>query len=385
MNNRERFFNVLTNKQIDHTPFFPDIVSWYVYTRQAFGTEAAFGPGEYIPDDHEFNRRQSRLTGPLARMTFLDLYREHGWGLPVHLYNWYATGYSGGVEKVEQKEGKTRSVTYRTPMGDLQRTWQLADDGSWAPMRHLIKELGDLEIYKYIVKNSREIPAPEVAVKFFKETAGFGVCDMVIRRSPFGKLVHELMGFERVIYELYDNEKVINDFLAFQEYYDLKLIEQAAEYPAQVVCISDHADENLISPDYYRKYCIPFYQKACAILHKKNKFISTHLDGNFKGFFPIIKETHFDLLDGCTPAPMFNYEVEELAEATGNDLHCYCGVPSTLFTQHLPEREITAFANRIIKAFDGKVILNVGDVLPPDGDINLVVAAGQTVDISVSY
>lgn len=379
MTNRERFFNVLAKRQIDRTPFFPDIISWFVYTRQPFGTEAAFGPGEYIADDNEFNRRESRLKGKLAKMTFLDLYREHDWGLPVHLYNWYATKYSGGIEVVEEKSGQFRSITYKTPKGDLQKTYQLAGDGSWAPMHHLIKELNDLEIYKYIVENSRQIPDYKIVAKFHEDAGGFGVCDTVIARSPFGKLVHELMGFERVIYELYDNEKIINDFLNFQEYHDLTLIEKAADYPAQVVCISDHADENLISPPYYKKYCIPFYQKACSMLHKKDKLVSTHLDGNFKGFFPIIRETHFDLLDGCTPAPMFNYAAEELAAAIGDDMHCYCGVPATLFTQNLPQQEITDFAKRIKKAFKNRVILNVGDVLPPDGDIDLVIAAGHTV------
>ncbi|MDD5483962.1 MAG: uroporphyrinogen decarboxylase family protein [Kiritimatiellae bacterium] len=378
MNNRDRFFNILTGGQIDRTPFFPDIASWYVYTRQPFGTEAAFGPGDYIPDDSAFNKKESRLKGKAAKMTFLDFYRTHDWGLPVHLYKWRNTEYLNGIEVMEKKTGEFKSRTYKTPRGDLQKTWQLAGDGSWAPQQHLIKELKDIEIYKYLAENCREIPDETAVLEFYGDTEGFGVCDTVINRSPFGKLVHELMGFERVVYELYDNEKVIHDLLSFQEYLDLALIEKAADYPAKIVCISDHADENLISPAYYRKYCIPFYQKACAILHKKGKFVSTHLDGNFKGFFPVIRETHFDLLDGCTPAPMFNYEVEELAAAAGKDLRCYCGVPSTLFTQNLPEHEITAFARRIMKAFSKRVILNVGDVLPPDGDIDLVIAAGRT-------
>ena len=97
---------------------------------------------------------------------------------------------------------------------------------------------------------------------------------------------------------------------------DLELIRMAAEAPGPIVIISDHADENLISPAWYREYCIPYYNKACAILHAAGKKVSTHLDGNFKGYFPFITETGFDLLDGCTPAPMFNFEPEELAAAT---------------------------------------------------------------------
>jgi hypothetical protein len=103
------------------------------------------------------------------------------------------------------------------------------------------------------------------------------------------------------------------------------------------------------------------------------------LDGNFKGFFPIIHETGFDLLDGCTPAPMFNYEVEQLATVTGKGLHCYCGIPSSLLTQHLPTEEIVNFGIRIAKAFNNRVIVNIGDILPPEGDIEQVIAVGKAV------
>jgi hypothetical protein len=167
------------------------------------------------------------------------------------------------------------------------------------------------------------------------------------------------------------------------------MIRIAAAYPARLVILSDHADENLISPPQYRKYCIPYYQKACAILHAAGKHVSTHLDGNFKGFHRFIGDTHFDLLDGCTPAPMFNYEVEDLAKAVrtvrpgGGQLsglmNAYCGVPSTLFAQNLPTQEIISFGQRIVRAFDDRVILNVGDVLPSNGSIDQVIALGAEV------
>ena len=223
--------------------------------------------------------------------------------------------------------------------------------------------------------------------KFLRETEGFGVCDVVIFRSPFGKLIHEYLGFEQVAYALYDDAPAVRDFLALQEKKDLELIELAASSPGPIVIISDHADENLISPPWYREFCMPYYRKACEILHRAGKRVSTHLDGNFKGYFPFIAETDFDLLDGCTPAPMFNYEPEELAAATRGGFHvsgtgahrriaCYCGVPASLFvTSELGM--LANFAERIERAFDGNVIVNVGDILPPNGAIEGVARIGE--------
>ncbi len=379
MNNRARFFRLLENREIDRVPFFPDISTWYENTRKNPGEEEIFGPGVYIPDNVDFHSRESRLSGQMGKMTCLDFYREFDWGLPVHIYDWYRVDYDGDIQHHVRKEGKVKITTFDTPKGTLEAKSMLAADGSWAPREYFIKDIKELDIVKYILENRKIVPFFDGVETFLEETKGFGVCDLVVWRSPFGKLVHELMGFENVIYALFDNERVIIDVLEFMEFYDLKLIELAAESPARIVIVSDHADENLISPPHYRKYCFPFYQKASSILHNKGKFLSTHLDGNIKGYLPFITEAGFDLLDGCTPAPMFNYEVEELAESIGTDLICYCGVPASLLVQQLPTECLTDFGRRIVSSFQGRVIANIGDILPPEGDIHKVIEVGKAV------
>ncbi len=384
MTHRERFAAVLAGEAADHPPFFPDITTWYVLTRLPLGEEQPFWPGQYIPDDSPFHDRPSRLAGPQAEMTFVDFYRRHDWGLPCHMYDWYEETYRGGIEKVVRTEGRERTVTFHTPRGDLRRTYRLDAEGTWSEYDHMVKSPADLQTIAGIVDNTRFLPRHERVEKFLRETDGFGVCDLVIFRSPFGKLIHEYMGFEGVAYALYDDERAVLEFLKVQEKLDLELVELAARAPGQIVIISDHADENLISPAWYRAYCIPFYKKACAVLHRAGKKVSTHLDGNFKGYLSFIAETGFDLLDGCTPAPMFNYEPEELAAATsgasgGRRVGCYCGVPASLFTTGESPRSLADFGARIARAFDGKVIVNVGDILPPNGSIEGVIEVGRRI------
>ena len=393
MTHAERFFAVLEGKPADRTPFFPDITTWYVLTRIPLGEEQPFWPGQYIPDDNPFHERPSRLDGSLGRLTFVDFYRQYDWGLPCHMYDWYDEEYFGGVEKDVRTEGKRRTVTFHTPKGDLSRTYALDAEGTWSEYGHMARSLSDLEIVRAIVEGTRFVPRHERVEKFLRETEGFGVCDLVIFRSPFGKLVHEYMGFEQVAYALHDDEAAVLDFLAFQEAKDLQLVRLAAEAPGPIVIISDHADENLISPAWYRRYCLPAYAKACAILHAAGKCVSTHLDGNFKAYLPFIAETGFDLLDGCTPAPMFNYEPEELAAATSpryssgfsigaggkRRMSCYCGVPASLFTTGTDPRSLADFGERIARAFHGRVVVNVGDILPPNGSIEGVIEVGRRV------
>jgi hypothetical protein len=56
---------------------------------------------------------------------------------------------------------------------------------------------------------------------------------------------------------------------------------------------------------------------------------------------------------------------------------CYCGVPATLFSQGLPTETILAYGSRILDAFAGRVLLNVGDILPTDGSIDQLIALGD--------
>ena len=60
-----------------------------------------------------------------------------------------------------------------------------------------------------------------------------------------------------------------------------------------------------------------------------------------------------------------------------HEMAAYCGVPATLFCQHRPTEEILAFGRRIAESLRGRGILNIGDILPPDGDLEQVIALGR--------
>ena len=377
MTNRERFFAVVEGRNPERAPFFPDISDWYVAARTLPGEPRRSGAGRFIGDDDPMHGERGSMPSEFADMTYLDFYRRFDWGLPVHIYDWYTTRYDG-VERAVTRDGPRRITRLRCARGELEKVDTLAADGSWAPTAHPAKSLADLEILRYVLERTRFMPRHDRVSRVLEAVGAQGVADIAVMRSPFGKLVHEYLGFERVVYALHDDKERVLDFMAFQEVRDLELVRLAAESPARVVILSDHADENLIAPPHYREYCAAYYRKITGILHEAGKIVSTHLDGNFKGYFPFLSETGFDLLDGCTPAPMMNYEVEQLAAALPEGMSCYCGVPATLFCQGLPDEEIVAFGRRILDAFGGRVVLNVGDILPPNGDVRQVIRLGET-------
>ena len=204
-----------------------------------------------------------------------------------------------------------------------------------------------------------------------------GVLDLPIGRTPFGLLVQELIGYQQLAYALADDRTLVHRMIETLTEGFWERVRVVSELPARIVIITDHADEHLISPRQFKDYCMPCYQEACARLHEAGKLVSVHLDGNIRSLLDLLPQTGFDLLDGCTPAPMGNYQPEDLGRVVGPALKTYCGVPSALFSTGRPTEEILTYGRQIIAALTPNVILNVGDVLPPDGDIEQVIALGH--------
>ncbi|MCE9615664.1 MAG: hypothetical protein K8T26_15455 [Lentisphaerae bacterium] len=377
MTHRDHFFSILEGKRPKRMPFFPDITDWYVANRVPPGQARPYGPGDFIPDDDPIHKLPGTLPDAYRDFTLFDFYRHFNWGFHVHISNWFERTYDGGVRLDVREQGDRKAFTYHTPRGSITRVDRLASDGSWSRQEFFVKTPDDLKTMQVVVEHTHFVPRFERVDAIRDALGGWGQGDIVLSRSPFGKLVHEYMGFENVIYALFDNPDPLLAYMDVQERLDLELVALAAQAPERLVILSDHADETLIAPRYWKDYCAPHYRKVCAMLHGAGKFVSTHLDGNFKGFFPYLHVSGFDLLDGCTPAPMFNYTVEELAAAMPPGMSAFCGVPATLFCQGLPTDDILAFGDRIRKALRGRGVLNVGDILPPNGDIEQVIALGR--------
>ncbi|MFB3892104.1 MAG: uroporphyrinogen decarboxylase family protein [Phycisphaerae bacterium] len=383
MTHRERFLAVCAGKCVEPMPFFPDITTWYACARAKSDAQRKGGIGAFMSDSDPYHKQPGRMPEKYRDLTLLGFYKRFDWGFPVHHYDWYRKDYAPPVERVTEivNDGVRNVKTIRliTPKGELVRREGQAADGSWCPVEHFCKEMRDLEIMKAVVESVRYAPRYDTVLTAMAEMGGQGIGDLPLDRSPFGKLVHEYMGFEQTVYALYEDRAYVEEFLRLEEAKSLELVRLAAQGPEPIVIMSDHADENLISPRQYEQYCIPYYQQVTKFLHERGKIVSTHLDGNFKGFFKLLGRTGFDLLDGCTPAPMFNYEVEELASAMPPGMSAYCGVPATLFCQRLPTERILAFGDRIARALRGRGILNIGDILPPDGDIEQAIALGRHI------
>ncbi len=375
---RERFISFLEGNHSGRILFFPDITDWYKARRTPPGEDQRYETGQIIYDDDSFHDMNIDMPPEFSDWTLLDFYRNFGWGCPIHLYEW-RDRICDGYQIEIQREGRLEKTILTTHLGSIQQIRTRAADGSYCITEHFAKTIKDLEILAWAARHTRVEVHPERIQKALDTLNGFGVIDITAGRSPFGTFIHDAMGLINGVYALHDEPLAVERFLDEMAEPFFETIQAAAQTAARIVIISDHADEHLISPPHYEKYCIPIYKKACAILRNAGKYVSTHVDGNIHGHFTLLPKTDIDLLDGCTPAPMSNYTVHELRAALGNKQYAYCGIPASLFAQKIPDEKILAWAEEIERESQGRLILNIGDVLSPEGDIHQVIKIGKWI------
>lgn len=380
MTHRDCFFEIANCRFPDRACFCPDITDWYLGNHRGPGEPLKYGPGVMIPDEDPIrHEHQEHLPAEFRDLSLMDFYRRYDWGMHCHIRDWYDTYYTDGVRMETVVDGGRMDMTCTCPGGKLTRRYQMAADGSWAPVDYWLKSTADIPVLLEMIRGTRYTLRDENIRRVLEQLGEMGQADIVVNRSPFGKILHEYLGFAQTVFALEDEPELCQELLRAQTGSDMELIRLAAGSSCAVVLICDHADATLFSPKMYRDYCIPFYRQAGELLQRHGKFVSTHVDGNLSTLLPLLRESGFHMLDGCTPAPMFDYEVEQLAEAMGDRMTAFVGVPSSLFCDNTPLEEMCALADRILRAFHGRVIVNVGDILPANGDLYKVIALGEYV------
>lgn len=378
---RERFFNRLEGTDDLPALFVPDLSSWYQAHRidVTGGKPQKYGPGELIPEGDPLHELPGTMPPEYRHLTHLGLHRELSLPIPVHNYHWLDVTYDG-VEYSSTVEGVERTDTWLTPHGDLVRRWRLAvDDGSWAIVDHPVKSSDDFPALADVYRAQRYSLRAGQVEALADEIGEMGFQDIVLARSPVGLLVHEFIGMVNFVYVLFDNKHVVEEMLELLEERCIEAVRLAASTPARLVILGDNLDENLLAPPVFREYGLPYYRKVARILHDAGKFFSCHMDGNIKGLLPLFSESGLDLYDGCTPEPMNNYRLEDLRDALGPGMHAFTGIPSTLFAQGLDDAVILDYAGRIVDVMGEKAIMNVGDILPVNGDIRQVAEVARLV------
>lgn len=229
------------------------------------------------------------------------------------------------VEEVQRwKNGNWTTVrTYKTPMGNVSEKKAQSEAYLYSHdvfTEHVIKGPSDYPIVKFIIQDTLYRPCYQKLVQMQEFLGDDGVLMGLLDYSPFEKLVVDLMGIERLSLDLYDCPDRVEELLDCMEKKQNEMYQIATDAPVEVIEGAGNVTSELLSPIWFEKYCLPFYNRQASGLHRKGKLYMIHMDGNLKALANLIARSDVDIIDSFNPPPMGDLPLNQARKAWKNKI-----------------------------------------------------------------
>ena len=268
------------------------------------------------------------------------------------------------VTEVREQDGGVRTI-YTTPIGTLTAVMRSAAVGM-APIEHPIKTRDDYRIAKFIVNDTRYVPAYEA---FLEERRKVGDAGKAIAHTWYEPLLDiQVMwaGQERFCYDVADNEDVLMELHeALAESHRKYMYDVVAASPADYVLYGGNVVPEMLGPDRVRDYVRPCWDAFAERLHEKGKKIGCHLDANNRLILDTVRDSQLDFIEAFTPPPDCNVSVAD-ARAAWPKKRLWINFPSSVHLQS--EERIRQMTLDIVEqAGDRKgFLMGVTEDIPPE-------------------
>ncbi len=259
--------------------------------------------------------------------------------------------------------------TISTPVGTLTGIWQFTDKVGWIP--HMIKSPvtnhEELKIFHYAVDHlDPALPAIsyDMFLKIDKSIGDDGIATASVSNSPLMYLIEMAWGLENAYYMLQDYPEEVEDIVAKLHASLIRHAHALAESPAEVIIQYENTSSTLLSPDIFRRYCLPCLNECADIIMDAGKIFLVHMCGKLRAFTDDIAGGRFMGIADIPPPPTGDLPLDE-AKARLPEKVVVGGIdPTTFLTQdtNLLEKEISELIEKI-KPRRG-VVLGSADTAP---------------------
>jgi hypothetical protein len=218
---------------------------------------------------------------------------------------------------------------YRTPTGALVEKFKWNYSQLEWPTEWVIKTSSDYQIVKSIVNETEYFPNDEEFLKSREVMGEDGIVVLGTPRSPLQTMLVDLMGLRKFAFELRNNKVQFDDLHETLRKKELELYKLVSDSPAEVCIMGDNITGTVTNPKLFENYCVPFYQEIAQILHQKGKVFGVHCDGKLKCLTKLIGQTDIDVIEGFTPPPVGDLEIDEARKEWKNKI-LWTSFPATL-------------------------------------------------------
>ena len=129
--------------------------------------------------------------------------------------------------------------------------------------------------------------------------------------TPIQDLICKYMGVEAFCTEWADRRERLLALCEVIAEDRRKRLELVAASPAKFAVIEGNIITEVVGPERFQKYHVPYIEEACELLYRNGKYAGAHLDANNKLLADSIARTSLDLIESFTPPPDCNLSLSE--------------------------------------------------------------------------
>ncbi len=332
-------------------------------------------------DDRVF--RGEEMPGDYKGLDLKGIYEKIGCSDRLYKFNECLEAKMDDSVKVEFKEISDLRFEYilSTPVGKVNCVFaKNTENPGVMPVKWYIEEEKDLEVYAYIEEATTFSFNMDTYNRLKEEFGHLGLPVMFLPRTSLQRLYIDLAGLMNTTYLLADSQDYVENYLKALSESHRKMTEVVAKSPIEWINYGDNIHSKLLPPDLFEKYVLPEYEMRGDILHKENKFVFSHWDGDVKELLPFARTCFLDGIEAITPIPQGDVTLKEAKEALGDDIFLIDGIASILFNDTYPIEELEKQTMEVLELFEGQLILGISDEFPSDGKLERIVRVNEIVN-----
>jgi hypothetical protein len=362
MNLREMNLRIFQRKPVPQVFFQPRFEPWYDW-HKIFHT---------LPQAYQ-------------GISLLDMYDYLGVSMrTIHYY----TGIPDPIVRVFDKQVKVRqafdeitgTIVYETPYGELVEGLKRTQDETWRTVGFPVKRAEDFRKLRWLFEHASFHFNQEIFERGSTYVGERGEPSFWVPKSPYQALAQQWMRLEDLIYALVDCRMEVEETMhVIDASYDGLYEELTASSCLHILNFGENLHEQLMSPRYFERYFLPFYDKRAGQLHQAGIFSHVHLDGYFHSLLKYLRYLPFDGLEALTPLPQGDVSLEEIKEYIGDKI-LLDGIPAVYFLSTFSREELMACVEKVVELFHPNLVLGVSDEVPEGADEEAIIRLKMVAD-----
>lgn len=269
-------------------------------------------------------------------------------------------------EPIERNGLRGEIRTMVTPCGTLTAEYLFDPTfGSAACREHYVKELADYDILDAFLADTRVIFDALQLARAKVELGEDGIPFTNCLRTPWQRLWVEFVDIADLSWHFAEDEERVLRTMSHLDRIERQVMDCVAQSDSVYAGIPDNITAPMISPAYFQRFCMPYYQELSARLAEKGVPLFCHMDGDLKPLWALIGQTGLSGLDSFSPQPDNDTSLAE-AVALWPGMRLAINYPSSV---HLYEPDDVRQVTRELLSqagHTGRLMVQLSENIPPN-------------------